>query len=289
MENVIRLENVWKSFNGFQLQDVSFTIKKGYVTGFIGQNGAGKTSTIKLILNLLKKDAGSIEIFGLDHQQHEQEIKERIGFVFADNHFYEHISILDMKQVIAPFYKNWDDAIFETYIHRFELPKKRKIKHLSKGMKMKLSLALALAHHAELIIMDEPTSGLDPVFRHELLDILQEIMEDEQKTIFFSTHITSDLEYIADYITFIHQGKVIFSEAQDTVLDSYRLIKGSKELLDTDTRQMFLGLRETSVGFEGLALNSAELQQAFEHLCITEIPTLEEIMVYTAKGVTQHA
>lgn len=284
MEDVLKLENVNKFYPGFQLRDVSFSIKKGFVTGFIGPNGAGKTTTLKLILNLLRKDSGNIQLFGLDHIQHEKEAKERIGFVFADSHLYENLTVQDMKRVVAPFYKSWDDNIFQQYIRRFDLPQKRKIKHLSKGMKMKFSLAIALAHDAELILMDEPTSGLDPVFRHEILDILAEIIQDENKTIFFSTHITSDLEKIADYITFINNGQIVFSETKDEILQNYRIVKGAKELLDRDTRSMFVGLRETAVGFEGLLADWTQMAEYFENEVIVEAPTLEEIMVYSVKG-----
>lgn len=284
MDHIIAVENVSKSFKGFQLNNLSFSVKKGFITGFIGPNGAGKTSTIKLIMNLLAKDSGNIKIFGLDHVKNEKEIKERIGFVYADNHYYEHLTVQQIKKVIAPFYKSWDDPAFEHYIERFELPKNKKIKHLSKGMKMKLSLALALSHNAELILMDEPTSGLDPVFRNEILDILGEIMLNENKTIFFSTHITSDLEKIADYILFINKGKMVFSENKDDILNKYRIVKGGKELLDNDTRKMFVGLRETALGFEGLAFYSEQMEQDFQNVAFLEIPSLEEIMVYTVKG-----
>ncbi|WP_054949304.1 phenol-soluble modulin export ABC transporter ATP-binding protein PmtA [Numidum massiliense] len=288
MENTVKLTNVSKAFANFHLQDVSFAIKRGYITGFIGPNGAGKTTTIKLMMNLLTRDSGAIEIFGKDVTNNEQSIKQRIGFVYADNCFYEHLTIAQMKRVIAPFYEQWDDTVFEQYRRAFNLQSNKKIKQLSKGMKTKFALAVALSHDADLIVMDEPTSGLDPVFRREILDILANIIQDEEKTVFFSTHITSDLEHIADYITFIHDGRIVFSETKDDVLAQYRLVKGSNELLDCDTRKLFTGVRETSVGFTGLTRQAELAQQLFGAEAVFETPSLEDIMVYTARG-SRHA
>lgn len=284
MEDAVKLTNVSKSFNGFRVDNISFSLKKGFITGFIGPNGAGKTTTIKLIMNLIKRDSGSINVFGLDNVKHEKEIKERIGFVYADNHFYDHLTVEQMKRVIAPFYKRWDEEVFKRYTVEFNLPRNRTIKKLSRGMKIKFAIAIALSHHADLIIMDEPTSGLDPIFRSEILDLLSEIIQDENKTIFFSTHITSDLEQIADFVTYIYDGRIVFSEGKDSILEQYRIVKGAKELLDRDTRQLFLGLRETSVGFEGLTQNVTQVQQLFGDDVLFETPTLEEIMVYTARS-----
>lgn len=284
MEDTVKLTNVSKAFNGFRVDNLSFSLKKGFITGFIGPNGAGKTTTIKLIMNLIKRDSGSVEVFGLDNMKHGKEIKERIGFVYADNHFYDHLTVEQMKRVIAPFYKQWDEDVFNRYIADFNLPRNRTIKKLSRGMKTKFAIAVALSHHADLIIMDEPTSGLDPVFRSEILDILSEVMQDENKTIFFSTHITTDLEQIADFVTYIYDGRIVFSEEKDSILEQYRIVKGAKELLDRDTRQVFLGLRETSVGFEGLTRHVEEVRKLFGDHALFETPTLEEIMVYTARG-----
>lgn len=178
MENIVELHNVSKAFQGFSIEQLNLQIKKGFVTGFIGANGAGKSTTIKLMMNLLKPDAGEIKIFDLDYASHEKEIKERIGFVFDSNVFYEGLNLKDIKRMVAPAYKNWDEAIFKQYVEQFELPMNKAIKTFSKGMQMKASLALALSHHAELIIMDEPTAGLDPIFRRELLNLLHELMLD---------------------------------------------------------------------------------------------------------------
>jgi len=243
MENVIELQHIQKSFNGFQIKDFSIHVKKGFVTGFIGGNGAGKSTTIKMIMNLLQQDSGTISIFGKSYKKHEKGIKERIGFVYDENIFYENITLKDMKKIIKPAYRRWDDKAFQHYVEQFELPLNKNMKTYSKGMKMKASLAIALAHHAELIIMDEPTSGLDPIFRRELLNILHELMQDGDKTIFFSTHITTDLDRIADYITFIHNGEHIFTKEFYKIQEEYAIVKGTLDLLDRETEQEFVALR----------------------------------------------
>ncbi|PTM53224.1 phenol-soluble modulin export ABC transporter ATP-binding protein PmtA [Desmospora activa] len=284
MENAIELKNVSKNYKQFSLDNISFSVKKGFVTGFIGPNGAGKTSTIKMIMNLIHADSGSIELFGLDHKLNERFVKERIGFVYAENHFYDHLTIDKMKKIISPFYKNWDDALFYETVRKFDLPLKRKIKQLSTGMKMKFSLAIALAHHADLIIMDEPTSGLDPVFRSEVLDLFSEIMQDEEKTIFFSSHITSDLEQIADYITFIYDGRILFQETKDDILERFAIVKGDRQLLDADTRKHLIGIRETDFGFEALTADRVETREIFGKEVLIEQTNLEQLMVFTVRG-----
>lgn len=284
MSNILEIRNLRKQYDKFSLKDISFSLERGYIMGFIGPNGAGKSTTIKLIMNLIKRDSGEIKVFGLDNIRNEKEIKEKIGFVYDENYFYEHLTILEMKRIIAPFYKHWDDGAFKKYIKDFNLPPSKKIKDLSKGMKMKFSLALALSHRAELIIMDEPTSGLDPVFRIEMLEILQSLIQDERVSVFFSTHITTDLEKIADYITFINDGSIVFSRPKDDILESFALIKGGKELLDKDTRKEFLAIKENSFGFEALTNNTDRIKKIFKNEVIIERPTLEDIMVYTVRG-----
>ncbi|GGN54226.1 ABC transporter ATP-binding protein [Oceanobacillus indicireducens] len=283
MENVIELNKVTKAFEGFKLENLSMTVKKGFITGFIGGNGAGKSTTIKLIMNLLQPDRGDISLFGLDYKNHEKEIKQRIGFVFDNNIFYENSTLLEMKNMIKRAYVNWDDKVFNQYIEKFALPLKKKIKTFSKGMMMKASLAIALSHHAELIIMDEPTSGLDPTFRRELLDILHDLIQDGERTIFFSTHITTDLDRIADYITFIHQGQHIFSKEYYKIEEEYAIVKGELELLDRDTEREFIGIRKSDYGFEALTANKEHTAELFGDTAILEKPTLEDIMLYTKK------
>ncbi|NMB07151.1 MAG: ABC transporter ATP-binding protein [Tissierellia bacterium] len=283
MDYILEIKNLRKEFKNFTLDNISFNLKPGYIMGFIGPNGAGKSTTIKLIMNLLKKDGGEIKVFGKDHIKYEKEIKNRIGFVYDENYYYENLSIEQMKNIVAPFYSKWDEHKFNYYIKEFDLNPKAKIKTLSKGMKMKFSLAIALSHHGDLIIMDEPTSGLDPVFRREILDILYSIIQDESKSIFFSTHITTDLEKIADYITFINKGSIVFSKTKDEVLENYAIVKGGTNLLNNDTRKQFIGLRETSVGFEGLVNNVDKVKKTFGDSILIEKPTLEDIMVYSVR------
>lgn len=280
---MLEVKNLTKKFENFTLDNVSFKLEPGYIMGFIGPNGAGKSTTIKLIMNLLKKDSGEIKVFGKDHIEFEKEVKGRIGFVYDESYFYEDLSIKQMKDIIAAFYPNWDDREFNGYLKDFDLDPKMKIKKLSKGMKMKFSLAIALSHKADLIIMDEPTSGLDPIFRREILDILYNIIQDEKKSIFFSSHITTDLEMIADYITYINDGKIIFSKAKDDILETYRVVKGAPSLINSSTKKEFLGLRETSVAFQGLTDNVKKIKTLFGNQVMFEKASLEDIMFYTGR------
>ncbi|PQD94528.1 sodium ABC transporter ATP-binding protein [Pradoshia eiseniae] len=289
MKNVIELKQVNKAFNGFQLKDVTISVKKGYVTGFIGGNGVGKSTTIKLIMNLLQPDSGTVSLFGLDYKKHEKEIKQRIGFVFDQNIFYEHLTLLEMKSLLKSAYASWDDSLFNHYADMFELPLRKRLKTFSKGMMMKASLTFALSHHAELIIMDEPTSGLDPIFRRELLDLLHDIMQDGNRTIFFSTHITTDLERIADYITFMHDGQHVFTKEFYKIEEEYAIVKGTLDLLDRDTEKEFIGIQKSRHGFEALASQKNRIETLFGDTVLVEKPTLEDIMLYTKKGSRTHA
>ncbi len=283
MSYVLEVNGLSKSYRDFTLDNISFKLEKGYVMGFIGPNGAGKSTTIKLMMNLIKRNSGEIKIFGMDNILHEKEIKEKIGFVYDESTFYGVLTINEMKGIIRPFYREWDEDKFQRCLKEFELNPDKKIDDLSKGMKMKFSLAIALSHNAELILMDEPTSGLDPIFRSELLDILYSIIQDEEKSIFFSTHITSDLEKIADYITFINQGKLVFSRAKDDVLENYAIIKGRKELLTDEVKRAFTGLRLSSTGFEGLTDNIPRIRELLKDQVLIEKASLDDIMIYSVR------
>ena len=284
MEHVIEFSDVNVKLDSFELKDISMSVKRGLVTGFIGENGAGKSTIIKLMMNILKPDHGEIKLFGLDYRQYEKAIKQRIGFVYDDNVFYEQLTMREMKRIIKPIYHQWDDKLFMSYMESFRLPLDKKINSFSKGMMMKASLAIALSHHAELIIMDEPTSGLDPIFRRELLDILHDIMQDGEKTVFFSTHITTDLDKIADYITFIHDGELVFTSEMYSIFEQYTIVKGGLDLLDADVEKEFIALRKSMHGFEGLSANRAKVETLFEGFAMFERATLEDIMFYTKKG-----
>lgn len=289
MNDVIQLNQLCKNYDRFGINELTFSIKEGYITGLIGPNGAGKTTLIKMMMGMVNPDRGNIKIFGKEISSNDAEYKDRIGYVSDENYFYENLSIKQMSKIIAPFYSLWDEAAYNKYIEMFKLSPQKKIKDLSKGMKMKFSLAVALSHGADLLIMDEPTAGLDPVFRRELLDLLSEHIQDEKKSILFSTHNTTDLDRIADYIVFVNEGQLVFNEMKETLLDKYMLVKGGKELLDRDVRGWFTGIRETELGFEGLVKNRLEGEHYFRDNAICETPTLEEIMYFTVKGSTIHA
>lgn len=285
MENVVELKNVTKRFKGFSVNHINLQVKRGFVTGFIGANGAGKSTTIKTMMNLLRPDAGEVKLFGLDYKTHEKEIKQRIGFVYDGNIFFEGLNLKDIKRIVAPAYKRWDDTIFYQYVEQFELPLNKAIKTFSKGMQMKASLAIALSHQAELIIMDEPTAGLDPIFRRELLDLLQELMVDGNRTIFFSTHITTDLDRIADYIAFIQKGELVFNQSIHDVAENYALVKGELNLLDRDTEKAFVHVHRASTGFEALTDNIKAAKNIFGDTVIIERASLEDIMYYFKGGI----
>lgn len=280
---MLEVKNLTKEFfMGFKLDDISFKLEPGYIMGFIGPNGSGKSTTIKLIMNLLKKDSGEIKIFGKDHIESEIEIKDRIGFVYDEPYFYEDLTLEKMKNIIAPFYSQWDEKQYERYLKKFDLKPQYVIKRMSKGMVTKFALAIALSHHAQLIIMDEPTSGLDPIFRREILDIIYDLIKDESLSIFFSTHITTDLERIADYITYINKGKLVFSKSKDEIMDNFGLVKGGPEELVSNLRNILLDLRESNVGFTGLTENVNIIKDSYPNLLI-ERPSLEDIM-YATRG-----
>lgn len=281
-KNALEVINIRKRYKDFLLDDISFNLPKGFIMGLIGPNGAGKTTTIKAIMNLIKLDKGQVKIFGENLIDNEVKIKNKIGFVYDDCYAYEDFSINENKKLIAPFYSKWDEDKFKFYIDRFKLNGKKKIKELSKGQKVRFSLAIALSHNAELLILDEPTSGLDPVFRSELLDVLFDLIRDEEVSILYSTHITSDLEKLADYITFINNGKVEFSIEKDSLLEEYFIVKGPIEVLDDNIRKYLIGTRKSKYNFEGLTKNSEELNRNFDNL-IFERATLDDIIVYYSK------
>ncbi|WP_100329955.1 ABC transporter ATP-binding protein [Bacillus xiapuensis] len=280
MENVIEFHDVSKKFPAFSIDNINLQIKKGYTTGFIGPNGAGKSTMIQLMMNLLQPDKGEVSVFGLDYARHEKEIKNRIGFVYDSNIYYESLNLKDISKIIAPAYKQWDHKQFNKYVNQFELPLNKSIKNFSKGMQMKASIAIALSHNADLIIMDEPTAGLDPTFRRELLDIFQEFMVNEGKSIFFSTHTTSDLERFADYIILIDKGEILLNKRLDEIQEQYVLVKGSVDLLDRDTEAHFIYIERSQGVFQALSKDAAKVQTVFGDHVVIEKASLDEIMFY---------
>jgi ABC-2 type transport system ATP-binding protein len=286
MSNLIELSNVSKKFDSFTLNNISFSLPKGFIMGFIGQNGAGKTTTIKLILDMLKKDGGSIKLFGLDNVLYKREIMEQIGVVMDSTYYVEEWNLFNLESSISHFYKKWDTGKFHSLIRSFNIDPKKKIKELSRGMKVKLMIAVALSHDANLLILDEPTSGLDAVSRNELMDILSDFIVDENKGVLFSTHITSDLERVADFITFISNGNVVYSGDKDSLLEKYVMVKGGRGVLNSDQLKLIYGYREHSFGFDGL-IERALLSKLPETV-INEPCNLDDILIRTNMGAKKY-
>ncbi len=276
---ILDVKNLNKSFPKFKLHDVSFSLERGYIMGFIGANGAGKTTTIKSILNLMHPESGDIEIFGSNFKKNEYEIKQKLAFVVGDSDFYSTKKLKTITDVVKRFYKNWDNKKYETYMERFSLDPEKRIKELSSGMKVKYSITLALSYGASLFIFDEPTSGLDPVARDNLLELFQELVEDGDKSIFFSTHITSDLEKCADYITYIHNGHIIKTSDKDDFINSYKIVVGSHMELD-NCIDILISYKKDSFGFRGL-VETSKLKD-LDYLQ-TEVPTLDDIMIFHSR------
>lgn len=281
MKPVIAVNHLVKTYPTFQLKNVSFCLEAGNIMGFIGRNGAGKTTTIKSMLNLVRPDSGSIQFFGLDMNAHEMEIKQRLAFIFGAANYYAHSKIKTVTSVYRRFYRQWDEALYQSYLQRFGLDPEKKIKQLSQGMSIKYALALALSHHAELLILDEPTSGLDPVSRDELLTIFEELVDQEGVSIFFSTHITSDLDKNADEITYIKDGEIVTSQPKDSLIGSYRMVEGDASLLPEALKYHLIGYHERKGQFSGLA----RVEDAREITGLRIQPAdLESIMVCTERG-----
>ena len=278
MENILEVSNLNKSYKNFSLSNVSFTLPKDCITGFIGANGAGKTTTIRTILGLAHKDSGTISIFGKDMVKNEMEIKNRIGVVFDEGCFYDNLTMKEMKSIIAPAYSAWDDKTFANYMEKFSLNPNQKISTLSKGMRMKFSLALALSHNAELLIMDEPTSGLDPLVRSQLLDIMRDYMKEGGRSIFFSTHITSDLDKVADMLILIDNGKIIFEEEKDALIERHHIVKGDKKALSEENKNLFIEIEKTSFSFVGLTNKLDEVRKAIPDIVVERV-SVEDIML----------
>lgn len=281
-ENAIELININKNFDRFKLKNVSFKLPKGCVMGLIGANGSGKTTIIKAIMGLNTIDSGEIKLFGKNIKNNER-LKDRIGFVYDAPIGFSGYTIEKNKKIISKFYSKWDEAKFNYYLKKFSLDKYEKLCNLSKGQEMKYSLAIALSHHAELLILDEPTAGLDAVIRTELLDILFELVEEENITILYSSHITADLEKIADYITFVKEGKISFSKEKDELIEKVYIVKGDLDTLTEDSLSLIYGIRKHKYGFEGITHFKEKLEKLNKGLFFEE-PTLDEIIVGFTRG-----
>lgn len=283
MENILEIKNLSKKYNGFELKNVNIELPKGMIMGFIGENGAGKTTTIKSILNIINRNSGEIKIFGLDNKENERKIKEDIGVVLDDSFLSEYLNPADINKIMKNIYKNWDEKLYFKYIEDFKLPKEKISKEYSSGMKMKLKIAVALAHHPRLLILDEPTSGLDPVARNEILDIFQEFIQDENKGIFVSSHITSDLEHIADYITFINNGEIIFTKTRDELLENYGIVKCSEEQFKKIDKKDYIKYKKNRYEYDVLIEDKYEFKKKYD-ISVIDKPSLEDIMLIYIKG-----
>ncbi len=284
MDNAIEITGLSKAYKGFALEDVTFAAPSGHIMGLIGPNGAGKTTIVKLVMNLIHRDAGEIRLFGLDNRRHEAEVKARIGFVYDAPRFPLDLRLKEIAAAVAPFYDRWDAGRFRELLDEFGLPPRQVFKKLSHGMKMKFSLALALAHDADLILMDEPTAGLDPVFRFELLNKLQALIQNERKTVFFSSHITTDLERVADFVTFVHRGRIVFSAAKDEVLDSWGVVRARSEGLRPEDVPGARGHRRTEHSLEVLTSDLAAAGRSLGDRAVCDKASLEDIMFLVSKG-----
>lgn len=274
----LEIKNLTGSIGDFSLDDINFSIEKGTIMGFIGKNGSGKTTLIKTILNMIPKTAGQVLFDATPMFGNEETVKSKIGVVFDSLIYPLNLKPSKIKKMISPFYKTFDDKKFDELMKRFELNPNKKLKAYSKGMQMKFGVVMALCHNPDLIILDEPTAGLDPIARADVIDLLLELMQNEQRSILFSTHITSDLEKIADYITMIDNGKIVFSKEKDEMIDGYLLAHIEKESMTDKIKSGLIGIKETTFGYEGLCSKNLELQNL--EGVKTARPTIEDIMVY---------
>ena len=286
MKNAIEIRGLCKSFGDFALDRIDLTLPGGSIMGLIGENGAGKTTTIKCILNLIRRDAGEISIWGRDNLREERAAKAGVGVVLDECFFHDSLRPRDLDRVLGPVFPDWDRGLYGDYLDKFRLPANKLIREFSRGMKMKLSLAAALAHRPRLLILDEATAGLDPVVRDEILDEFLAFIQDEDHAILISSHITSDLEKAADYITYLHQGKVVLSEAKDVILDSYGRAAGTAEQLARVDPADLVRVRRGSFGWEGLVADRAAFRRKYRDLLV-EKTTLEDIMLFIGKGEVQ--
>ncbi len=282
MPDLLEVCGVRKTYGSFALEEVSLNLRAGYMMGLIGPNGAGKTTLIKMIMNAVRCDGGTIRLLGAPAGTPIETLKEGVGFVQDEPTFYGYLSLARMKTIIAGFYPSWDEAAFRSLIDRFGLSMSQRISSLSRGMLTKFSLSLALSHGADLIVLDEPTSGLDPASRRDLLTLLAEYIEDGRRSVLFSTHIVSDLERVADYVTLLQAGRVVFSSAKDEILESWAVVRGGAGLLDTPVREYLHGWQRHEHGVEALTSRSDELRAIVSGDVLVERASFEDIMFYTS-------
>lgn len=283
MENTIEIKNVSKNYPEFKLDKISFKIPKGTIVGLIGENGAGKTTTIKSILNITNT-TGQIKVFDKDNKKYEKEIKQDLGVVLDDSFLSEYLTAKGVNTIMKSFYTNWDTEKYFNYLKEFKLPTNKLIKDFSSGMKMKLKIATAISHNPKALILDEPTSGLDPIIRNEILEIFRNyITEDEERSILLSSHITSDLEHIADYIIFIHNGKIIFNLKTSELLENYGIIKCSQKDFSNLKKEDYIKYRKEKYQYEVLVSDKFKIAKKYNFKVIDK-PSIDEIMLMFVKG-----
>ena len=282
MKNILEVKNLQKSYSDFVLGPISTHFPGGVIIGLIGENGAGKTTFIKSLLGIIQSE-GSIQIFGRDMNEEVREIKEDIGVVLDNSFFPEVMTANDIHKIMKNLYKNWDPGLFFSYLDKFSLPRNKAIKTFSKGMRKKLEIATSLAHHPKFLILDEPTSGLDPIVRKEVLDLFLDFIQDEEHTILLSTHITSDLEHIADYILFLDKGHIVLEETRDDIMDNYGILKCGIEEFSSIKKEDVIRFLKNKYGYEILVKNSQVLKKKYPKMILDKI-TLEELMVLLVKG-----
>ena len=283
MINAIEIKNLNKNYQDFQLKDVSFKVPKGSIVGFIGENGAGKTTTIKAILNLVKRDGGTIEMLGMDNLKDEKKIKASVGVVMDGCNFHDNLKTADISKMLASIYKNWNPGLYQQYLKKFKLPENKIIKEFSRGMKMKLQIAVALSHEPELLILDEATSGLDPIVREEILDVFMEFIQDEKHSILISSHITSDLDKIADYIVFIHQGEILLDQEKETLLAKMGVLKCGEADFHKLQSDEYIRYRKNQFSFEVLVKDKAVIRKKYPEAVVDGV-TIEEMMLFYVRG-----
>ncbi len=277
--NVIELKNVTKDYGGFKLDNVSFVVPEGSVCGFIGQNGAGKTTTINLILDVIKRDAGEISLFGKNVDKDSASLRENIGVVFDEMGFHEFMTAKDINIMMKNIYKDWDSEEFFAYLKKFSLPSKKKCGIFSRGMRMKLQIAVALSHHAKLLVMDEPTSGLDPIVRNEMIGIFREFVLEEDHTILLSSHITGDLEKIADEVVFIDGGRIVLAGNKDEILEKHGILKCKKDDVEKISKSLVVSTEMGSFGAEVMVNDRQAAAKLYPEM-VLEPALLEQIMIY---------
>ncbi|MGL5576007.1 MAG: ABC transporter ATP-binding protein [Sarcina sp.] len=282
--NAVEIKNLNKKLGEFTLNIERLEIPQGYITGFIGKNGSGKTTTIKLIMDMLFPDSGEIKIFNKSLKENEIEVKSQIAYVGIDSGYPQKLPLKKIKTMIARFYPSWDEKLYAKYISKFELNEKILYKDLSSGKKKQFELCMALSHRPKLLIMDEPTVNLDPVIRNEFIDMLSEHLESDEMSVFYSSHITSDLEKSADYIYFIDKGRILLSGEKDLLLEQHRIVKGPNSLINEATKKNLIGLKNGQFGFDALTNNYKEVFEAFGDEAVYERVCLEDLMIYYLKN-----